>query len=226
MKFQLEPFHRNIPNEVLLDDLRDIGKLLKKNKITESEYDDHGKYSHHTLKRRFGSWFRALEAAGFEKTRNLNINDEELFLNLERVWSTLGRQPRYSEICKPLSKYSAGTYENHFDSWRKALEAFVNYVNMDAPALKDGKPNEKFNPKQNQIPRKNRHISWRLRFLIMRRDGFRCRKCGHSPATEPGVVLHIDHTEAWSKDGPTTYDNLQTLCSVCNIGKSDLDDSE
>jgi 5-methylcytosine-specific restriction endonuclease McrA len=45
--------------------------------------------------------------------------------------------------------------------------------------------------------------------------------CGASPAKDPAVTLHVDHIEPWSKGGTTTLDNLQTLCSTCNIGKAD-----
>jgi 5-methylcytosine-specific restriction endonuclease McrA len=44
-----------------------------------------------------------------------------------------------------------------------------------------------------------------------------------APLTNPGVELHIDHVQAFSKDGPSTMENLRTACNVCNIGKSDLD---
>jgi 5-methylcytosine-specific restriction endonuclease McrA len=49
----------------------------------------------------------------------------------------------------------------------------------------------------------------------------RCRLCGRSPATLPGLQLHIDHIVAWSKGGETVDENLQTLCSDCNYGKCD-----
>ena len=29
--------------------------------------------------------------------------------------------------------------------------------------------------------------------------------------------------KSWAKGGETALENLQTLCSVCNIGKSDLE---
>ena len=69
----------------------------------------------------------------------------------------------------------------------------------------------------------SRDPSWRLRFLVNRRDRFTCRACGRSPATHSGVVLHVDHIIAWSKGGETVLENLQTLCMECNIGKSDLE---
>jgi 5-methylcytosine-specific restriction endonuclease McrA len=62
-----------------------------------------------------------------------------------------------------------------------------------------------------------------MRFLIMRRDNFKCNACGKSPTNNPGTELHIDHILAWDKGEETIFENLQTLCSVCNIGKSNLD---
>ncbi|MEW6748894.1 MAG: HNH endonuclease [Candidatus Micrarchaeota archaeon] len=54
----------------------------------------------------------------------------------------------------------------------------------------------------------------------MKRDNFKCKKCGRSPATDQSVILHVDHIKPYSKGGETTIENLETLCSVCNIGKS------
>jgi 5-methylcytosine-specific restriction endonuclease McrA len=41
---------------------------------------------------------------------------------------------------------------------------------------------------------------------------------------EGAITLHVDHIKPWSKGGETVPDNLQTLCSVCNIGKNNLED--
>ena len=57
----------------------------------------------------------------------------------------------------------------------------------------------------------------------MKRDNFKCCKCGRSPATDPSVVLHVDHKKAWANGGETVFDNLETLCQDCNLGKSDLE---
>jgi len=62
----------------------------------------------------------------------------------------------------------------------------------------------------------------RLHFEVLKRDSFKCCVCGASPAKDPSVELHIDHIIPWSKDGETVIDNMQTLCSKCNIGKSDI----
>lgn len=67
-----------------------------------------------------------------------------------------------------------------------------------------------------------RIISSKLRYQVLKRDNFKCCACGASPAKNPLVELHIDHIIPWSKGGETLIDNLQTLCSDCNLGKSNL----
>ncbi|MDR0420449.1 MAG: HNH endonuclease [Prevotellaceae bacterium] len=220
MKFKLETYNRNTSDQELLDDLTRVAKEIGRNKVTIDEYNERGMFHSTTLTRRFGNWFKSLEKAGLEKTRNLNISDEELFENIEAVWLTLGRQPRYKEMTKPLSKFSSGTYEKRYGTWRQALERFVEFINSE-----EIETQETLKRKNEVLPKHKtkRDINWRLRFLVMRKDNFKCVACGRNPATDPEIVLHVDHILAWDKGGETVYENLQTLCSVCNIGKSNLD---
>ena len=69
--------------------------------------------------------------------------------------------------------------------------------------------------------RVSRTISDKIRYQVFKRDHFKCCICGASPAKDPTVELHIDHIIPWSKGGQNDLENLQTLCSSCNIGKSD-----
>lgn len=226
MKFELEPYRRNTPNEDLLNDLRDVAKKLGRNTVTMSQYSQHGRYHVSTLQRRFKSWPNALERAGLRQNRSpIGISDEELFQNLRQVWESLGRQPRYNEVRSPLSRSSSGTYENRFGSWRKSLEAFIDWVNKDAEA--ENTPDEEkieaeaiVDETKSEDDTTPRSISLRLRFRVLSRDNFRCVACGRSPATHPGLALQVDHKHPWSRNGPTSLDNLQTLCFDCNQGKS------
>ena len=60
-------------------------------------------------------------------------------------------------------------------------------------------------------------VTPKLRYEIMKRDGFRCVRCGCSK--EDGVKLHVDHIKPVSKGGKTEKSNLRTLCNLCNLGK-------
>jgi len=223
MKFELVEYHRGIKDEELIADLKRIALELKKTAISRADNDERGKYGTTTYIRRFGSWFNALEKAGLEKTRTpMNLPEEELFKNLEEIWIKLGRQPRYAETQKPLSKYHVGTYENRFGTWRKALEKFVAYINNEENNLsEEAIQNLEIEPSTRHKTKRN--INWRLRFIVMRRDNFKCKKCGRSPATNPNIILHVDHKTAWTKGGETVFENLDTLCSIWNIGKSNLE---
>ena len=69
------------------------------------------------------------------------------------------------------------------------------------------------------IHKTSRNIGEGLRYKVLKRDNFKCCVCGSSPAKDSSVELHVDHVIPWSKGGETIMDNLQTLCSKCNIGK-------
>ena len=75
---------------------------------------------------------------------------------------------------------------------------------------------------QTKLLKVSRSISDKLRYQVLKKDNFKCCACGASPAKDSSVELHIDHIIPFSKGGDTTIDNLQTLCSKCNFGKSDI----
>lgn len=64
-----------------------------------------------------------------------------------------------------------------------------------------------------------RYIPLGLRYQILERDDHKCVSCGKNPK-EDFIKLHIDHRIPFSEGGSSTYENLQTLCEECNIGKS------
>ena len=296
MKFELNDYHRNIPTDELLFDVKDTAKRLNKSTLTMDEYAKHGKYNSSTISRRFGSWKVVLKLCGLEikghnfkyqyadedvindlwrvanilgrdtvtrdeydaygeyvgstlekrygtwnfilqlanmrKNVNRSITDKDLLQEIERIWILLGRQPTSTDIKNGVSKYSLQSYARRFGGWRGALQAFVDWVGVDdgteterekcedKPTVSDVKAE----PEKTDIRTRttSRDINLRLRFRVMQRDNFKCCMCGASPAKDPAVELHIDHIVPWAKGGETTFDNLQTLCSKCNLGKSDL----
>jgi hypothetical protein len=63
-----------------------------------------------------------------------------------------------------------------------------------------------------------------IRWQVFQRDSWRCVACGHS--AEEGRILHVDHIIPRSKGGKDEIDNYQTLCDICNIGKSNKDETD
>ena len=56
-------------------------------------------------------------------------------------------------------------------------------------------------------------INGTLRSHVFERDAYRCVKCSSYKD------LHADHIIAVANGGPTTFENLQTLCRSCNCSK-------
>ena len=128
----------------------------------------------------------------------------------------MGRQPKYNDLTKDVSKYSSGTYEKRFGGWRKSLEAFVSWVNEGELPEQSGVEQQKVSSK-----RTPRNINWRLRAMVLMKDGARCKLCGATP--QDGAKLHVDHIVPWANGGETVFENLQILCEKCNIGKSNVE---
>lgn len=228
-----------IVEEELVADLKKVALSLEATTISKEEYNAKGTYSAETIKDRYGSWNRALKAAGLKNSKERDLSEESLMQNIFEVWTRLGDQPTYKQMHRPLSKYSTRPYIARYGSWQNALAKFVEYANGGSLSLsetyQDIELNEKMRvandsktgvvklkadlPKQ----RTKRDPNWRLRFIVMKRDNFKCAICGRSPASDPSVILHVDHIKAWANGGETVLENLQTLCSVCNIGKSNLE---
>jgi predicted restriction endonuclease len=217
VKFELRVMRRNLPEDEFLQDIRRVAKSLKKNSVSMSEYEEFGGFSPSGVCKRFGTWLGAVKKAGLASALEQRCpTKRRLFENLKEVWIKLGRQPNQREMKKPLSEHSATPYVRRFGTWSAALAEFVHL--MKSGGLESlSEENESIAGLREH--RTGRAVSAGLRLIVMRRDNFKCRLCGQSPATDPQVSLEVDHIKAWSEGGETELDNLQTLCCRCNAGK-------
>ena len=213
-----------------LDDVKRVALLLAAETVTTEQYSRHGRFSLKPVPRLFGEWRHMLARLDMKPSPHdfRTLSDSDLVENLERIWRTVGRQPRQSDLRTPLSIVGYKAYVRRFGTWRAALEHFVEIINRESALDQSSEYSVTRTVEELAISsvKENpsaRTANWRLRFLVMRRDSFRCCQCGASPALSPGVVLVIDHIVAWSAGGQTVMENLQTLCVPCNGGKSDLD---
>jgi len=206
-----------VSDEALIADLKQAAQALNSDTVPQKKYGAVGKFDYSTVTRRFGSWNNALRVSGLAISNEVDISDERLFENLLLLWQHLGRQPRRSELSSAPSTISQGPYNRRFGSWTASLEAFVDYANSNGSDSTIVETKGEANRRTT-----GRDPSLRLRWHVLQRDRFTCCACGASPAITPGVELHVDHITPWSKGGETVVGNLQTLCSVCNLGKSNL----
>ena len=220
MKYEYIAYHESVSNEELLSDLKRVFEICNSGSLTMKQYSSNGKYDCSTFLRRFETWNKALDKANIPLAQQF-WTEYDLFENLENVWEKKGSQPRRRDMDnKYLSHISSGAYLRKFGRWSDALKAFVNFINAKESI-------DPYREMQQERIESNGHqtkrdVSLRLRFKVFQRDNFKCCICGASPATDSSVQLHVDHIIPWSRGGETIIDNLQTLCSRCNSGKSNM----
>ena len=224
MKYELNFRNNYGTDQELLDDMKSVSEKLGTKKLTANTYNEHGRFSHETVKTRFNGWNNALIKAGLEITVNVKFTEIDLFENLEKVWIALGRQPGKRELKRPLSQFSEGPYLTKFGTWKKALEQFVEYINSNSDETEELQQ-EEVNPEivEKKIEYKHktkRNPSERLKVQVLMRDGNKCRLCG---ITVTGDNIHFDHIQPWSKSGETVLENLQVLCETHNLAKGNLE---
>jgi hypothetical protein len=207
-----------VSDSELISDLRSVAQKLGSGTLTQAQYELFGEYDRSTQERRFGTWNGALLRAGLTISNRVDIPDGELLENILVLWQHYGRQPRQSELYIPPSCISPGPYKRRFRSWMNALKAFVDYANGAGTEVAVHQAETDSDSKHTT----GRDPSLRLRWRVLQRDNFKCCACGASPAITLGVELHVDHIHPWSEGGETVLENLQTLCSRCNLGKSNL----
>lgn len=219
-KFEYKhPKNYPVTTAELQNDLIRVAKELNNTMITQDLYSEHGKYNVTTISRRFGSWNTAMEIVNLQSGNKINYSEEQLFENILTIWSYKGKQPTRRDLSLYPSKISQSPYNRKFKSWSNALMAFIQFANQSEIDYK--KNNSMTNIRKEK--QTNRDPSLRLRFQVLKRDNFSCRKCGASPVKDPRVELHIDHILPWSKGGETILENLETLCVKCNLGKSNIE---
>jgi hypothetical protein len=218
----IKKVRRFIPDDELISDLKRAARALGSDTISTRGYDRLGSFNSSTLITRFGSWRSAVLKAGLRPIKIQKPSKRVLLENIIAVWRSLGRQPKLMEMTRRTGEFSRGPYLRQFGSWFNALAELEEYVTSDPLALPARSAGGRALPlskgETNNIPRTP---GIRLRMQVMKRDNFKCVLCGSTPATSSGTVLEIDHIIPWSKGGGTVLDNLQTLCSECNNGKSD-----
>ena len=206
-------FVESYDRDSIIQELRRLAGVLGKTTLSQRDIDCHGRLSSDTVRRRFGSLRNALQESGLSPSRFMKATDEELYAILIELWTQtlekFGRSPHQRELKTFGFPISCDTYMRRYGSWRKALIAAASSVSqdemVDAPVA-----TRALQPKQEG----RKALSVRKRFIVFKRDRYRCRMCGRS-----GIELEVDHKIPVEKNGSDSLDNLQTLCFDCNRGK-------
>lgn len=208
----------------IIEELKRVAASLGRESLTVADFKRSGKIGPDAVRNRFDGWQQALRAAGLKPVNHgRRYSDEDCFENLLKVWAHYGRPPKYQEMNIMPSSVGGKAYTVRWGTWNKAVHAFTARIDSEDEELAEGP-----DPRQATIdlrlgskrkPEDNRDPRLGLRFKVLKRDRYRCVACGRSPATDLSCVLHVDHVLPFSKGGKTTFENLQTLCEECNLGK-------
>ena len=186
-----------------------------------------------------------IDAFNFDRTfRSLIWNRESEFYELvsrakqnERLWlqyeDDLKKLPDYAfsinpllaqekKLCdrqcihEPVTRFSVTLHAFSPDKKRmkQASYGFERVIQElhDVKEKKDADCNDR-----RQAKKERSKMTPKLRYEVLKRDGFRCVMCGASASD--GALLEVDHIVPVSKGGETIEENLQTLCRECNRGK-------
>lgn len=220
-----------LSDQEIIKELKDVAKHYDFVKFTRHEFDKAAKNCKGTaVLARFGTWEVALSKIGVElkkrpkKSRHF-ISENDLMIEMARIFDTLGHRPSKTEWEALNPKFSYTTYKTRYKGWVNAWQYF--FENFKGIEIKSTETKEPINDiKKNTIEistEEKRTIPLKLRLKVFQRDNFKCAYCGASPAVDPNIQLHIDHIVPFSKGGKTELSNLQTLCQNCNWGKGNDD---
>lgn len=183
--------------------------------FTTTQYDDlPGNRPHSgTVIGRFGSWKRSLKLIGIVGGRERRHSPADLIDNLEAAWKELGFRPGKRQIAAHGARISEGPYRRHWGSLLSAGERLAEFH--------DGRISREQLLAGNaaSVPRVT--IPLKDRWAVLKRDCYKCAKCGGSPSSDHTVELEVDHIHPVARGGGNSLENLQALCRKCNQGKKD-----
>lgn len=214
-KFDLGAKRTRLTDGDLLQALQSAAETLGGGYFASTRYDAlPGKRPHSaTIISRFGSWKKALGLIGIEGVRERRHEPADLIKNLEEVWKELGFPPGKRQIARHGKRISEGPYKRYWGSVRRACEALA--------AFHDGRISREQLLAGNSDRQVRETIPLKVRWAVLKRDNYRCAKCGAAPSNDHSVELEVDHVVAVARGGSNDLANLQTLCQKCNQGKKD-----
>ena len=212
-EFRLDAKVTRVTKRQMLDSLRTFAARHDGRPFTTREYDrwKDKVCSSWTISERLGSWRNALAQVGIETgVRSRRYSPRELMDNLEFVWRELGRPPGARLIARHGLRISEPTYRKRWGSLQEACQLLARFKKdkITEQQLLGTTPS-----RQTRIA-----LPLKLRWDVLKRNHYKCVKCGARP---PDVELEVDHILPVSRGGTNDLTNLRTLCRPCNQGKKD-----
>jgi hypothetical protein len=155
-----------------------------------------------------------------EKYKNENFYDLTFFRSIKCPldYNELNSMIRSFVILFPIYYSMLKIAQNKKCSFKNIISK-LNYENLinDYPDIENINLSDTGKTKNIKID-ETKFVRAGIRWQVFERDDFKCVACGRS--AYDGAILHVDHIIPKSKGGSNLMDNYQTLCHLCNIGKS------
>ncbi len=126
--------------EEVIAELQRVANLLGKQNLAQREFTQHGRVSLSSVRGKFGSWRKAIDAAGLETGlhRYPKLSDDQLAAEFRRVYELLGKVPTESEFAAN-GHFSIMLYLDRFGRWSKAVQRYTSVLFPNTP---QAKPND------------------------------------------------------------------------------------
>ncbi|MDZ4178495.1 MAG: HNH endonuclease signature motif containing protein [Coriobacteriia bacterium] len=162
-----------------------------------------------------------MQAAGCRTVRGYKLDPVAMVDAFRECWKEQGSVPTLNQLERYLQQnnlpFRTKSYGKVFGGVGKLAQRIVDAQNGTISEAELHRPVE-------AKPARDCAVSLKMRHAVLKRDGYRCRRCGADPSQDGSVRLEVDHIVAVARGGKSTMDNLQALCWECNQGKKDRDD--
>lgn len=218
-------FHTNIPDQVKLFDSVNTKSKIDNYKLNDAVFE--------TFISEIDKFRTIIENSednnenyrGYEKTFKRIYNTKTQFSEnklIEIENSLLNQNKKSRPVTHPTLKF---TVRYTTPAGQRTYEKYLEYSYQDiVDEFDDALSEIEYRESKEHFKKLQRKkVTTSMRFEVFKRDDYRCQICGASSSKDQNVTLHLDHIIPVSKGGETVVSNLQTLCSHCNLGKSDKD---
>jgi len=118
----------------LISELRRVAENLGQDTISRRQFAYHGRVSAGLVERRFGTWKKALEAAGLQANdRFKKLAEVDLEAEFRRVHAKLGTAPTRNEFAIE-SSYSPTVYDKRYGTWSKTVGHYLGEQAKPVPS--------------------------------------------------------------------------------------------
>lgn len=220
-KFKIDRVKSPFSKADLINSLKEYAQTHDVDSFGMLDYDSWNKKiaSAATISVHFGTWGKALQSADCRVVRGYKLDPKAMVNAFRECWQKHGSVPTQRHLEEFLR-------QNNYPFRTKSYKMFggLGALAKRIVAVQDGTlPEADLYKPRNIKPHLDRAVPLKIRYDVMKQDGYRCQKCGADQSQDKSVRLEVDHVVAVSRGGKSTIDNLQTLCWACNQGKKDRD---